>query len=57
MDIHDKYFRFSEKRQIVRRSSSATDFGCDSHTTALGAASLAILIRENIENLFGLPKS
>ncbi|XP_019698442.1 uncharacterized protein LOC105186400 [Harpegnathos saltator] len=47
--------RFSEKRQISRRSSSITDFGCDSHTTGLGAASLAIFIRENIENPYGSP--
>lgn len=57
MDICNKYFRVSEKSQITRRSSSATDFGCDSHTTALGAASLAIFVRENVENLFSLLQS
>ncbi|XP_014482297.1 PREDICTED: UPF0764 protein C16orf89 homolog [Dinoponera quadriceps] len=48
-------FRFSEERQITRRSSSVIDFGCDSHATALGAASLAIFIRKSVENPFGLP--
>ncbi|KAG7211974.1 hypothetical protein KM043_011175 [Ampulex compressa] len=35
-----------------RRSSLKTDFGCDSHTTGLGAASLSLYIRENVENAF-----
>lgn len=29
-----------------------TDFGCDSHTTGLGAASLALFIRKDIETAF-----
>lgn len=49
-----KYFRISEKHQVTRRSSSVIDFGCDSHATALGAASLAMFIRENVENSLGL---
>ncbi|XP_043248776.1 uncharacterized protein LOC122395352 [Colletes gigas] len=36
---------------IVRRTSSKTDFDCDSHTTGLAAALLSLFIRENMENL------
>lgn len=43
-------FEFSNEHHITRRSSSRTDFGCDNHMTSLGAASLAVFIRENIEN-------
>lgn len=45
-----KSFRFSDEHKITRRSSSITDFGCENHTTSLAAASLAVFIRENIEN-------
>jgi len=50
-----KCFRFSNEHQITRRSSSTTDFGCNNHTTSLAAASLAIFIRENIENALSQP--
>ncbi|XP_054013601.1 uncharacterized protein LOC128895211 [Hylaeus anthracinus] len=38
--------------RVVRRTSSRTDFGCDSHATGLAAASLSLFIRENVENAF-----
>ncbi|XP_076650006.1 UPF0764 protein C16orf89 homolog [Halictus rubicundus] len=36
----------------VRRASTPTDFGCDSHATGLAAATLSLFIRENVENAF-----
>ncbi|XP_012063458.1 PREDICTED: UPF0764 protein C16orf89 homolog [Atta cephalotes] len=45
----------SNEHQITRRSSSIIDFGCDNHTTSLAAASLAVFIRENIENALSQP--
>ncbi|KYN07657.1 UPF0764 protein C16orf89 like protein [Cyphomyrmex costatus] len=45
----------SNEHQITRRSSSTTDFGCNNHTTSLAAASLAVFIRENIENALSQP--
>ncbi|XP_015429794.1 PREDICTED: UPF0764 protein C16orf89 homolog [Dufourea novaeangliae] len=38
--------------RMVRRASTPTDFGCDSHATGLAAASLSLFVRENVENLF-----
>ncbi|XP_071554377.1 UPF0764 protein C16orf89 homolog [Temnothorax nylanderi] len=46
---------YSNEHKITRRSSSKTDFGCDNHTTSLAAASLAVFIRENIENALSQP--
>ncbi|KAL0104708.1 hypothetical protein PUN28_016380 [Cardiocondyla obscurior] len=46
-------FGYSDGHKITRRSSSMTDFGCDNHMTSIAAASLAVFIRENIENAFG----
>ncbi|XP_076672858.1 UPF0764 protein C16orf89 homolog [Andrena cerasifolii] len=36
--------------RVTRRSSTATDFGCDSHATGIAAASLSLFIRQNVEN-------
>ncbi|XP_078041570.1 UPF0764 protein C16orf89 homolog [Augochlora pura] len=38
--------------RLVRRASTPTDFGCDSHATGLAAATLSLFIRENVENAF-----
>ncbi|KAG5314454.1 CP089 protein, partial [Pseudoatta argentina] len=54
-ECYVKCFRLSNEHQITRRSSSITDFGCDNHTTSLAAASLAVFIRENIENALSQP--
>ncbi|EFN61804.1 Uncharacterized protein UNQ904/PRO1925-like protein [Camponotus floridanus] len=48
-----KLERISEKLKMTPRASSLTDFGCNNHMTSLGAASLALFIRENIENELG----
>lgn len=52
-EYYIKRFRFSEKHKMTRRSSSSTDFECNNHMTGLGAASLALFIRENVENELG----
>ncbi|XP_076247085.1 UPF0764 protein C16orf89 homolog [Calliopsis andreniformis] len=44
--------KFSRQPRLVRRSSTLTDFGCDSHATGLAAASLSLFIRQNVENAF-----
>nr|XP_033340341.1 UPF0764 protein C16orf89 homolog [Megalopta genalis] len=38
--------------RVMRRASTPTDFGCDSHATGLAAATLSLFIRENVENAF-----
>ncbi|XP_031828220.1 UPF0764 protein C16orf89 homolog [Nomia melanderi] len=38
--------------RMVRRASTPTDFGCDSHATGLAAATLSLFIRENVEHAF-----
>ncbi|XP_011881016.1 PREDICTED: UPF0764 protein C16orf89 homolog isoform X2 [Vollenhovia emeryi] len=43
-------FRFANGHKVTRRESSRTDFGCTNHMTGLGAGTLALFIRENIEN-------
>ncbi|XP_017756969.1 PREDICTED: UPF0764 protein C16orf89 homolog [Eufriesea mexicana] len=36
--------------RVSRRASLQTDFGCDSHTTGLAAASFSLFIRKHLEN-------
>ncbi|XP_029032238.2 UPF0764 protein C16orf89 homolog [Osmia bicornis bicornis] len=43
---------FDNHIHVSRRSSVKTDYGCDSHATGLAAATLSLLIRENVENAF-----
>nr|XP_050852825.1 uncharacterized protein LOC127065040 isoform X2 [Vespula vulgaris] len=38
--------------EFIPKSNMNTDFGCDSHATGLGAASLALFIRKDIETAF-----
>lgn len=44
-------FRFPENNKGLRykRETEKMDFGCDNHATALGAASLSLLIRNLVE--------
>ncbi|XP_011164550.1 uncharacterized protein LOC105199243 [Solenopsis invicta] len=42
-------FRYTDVHKITRRSSSTIDYGCESHTTGLAAATLSVFIRKNIE--------
>ncbi|XP_043494564.1 uncharacterized protein LOC122519275 isoform X1 [Polistes fuscatus] len=38
--------------ELTPESNMNTDFGCDSHATGLGAASLALFIRKDVETVF-----
>ncbi|KAK2583637.1 hypothetical protein KPH14_009574 [Odynerus spinipes] len=43
---------YSAFGDFMSKSNMNTDFGCDSHATGLGAASLALFIRKDVENAF-----